>query len=541
MADQKININIGSSYNGSGMTRAMGAVDNLSRTAKSTARAVGGLAGAFEGLGGTAAKSIGAVAGGLGALATGGIFGAIIFGVTTIISLFQKWKAENNGIEKTKQVLDGIKTSTDKLTSGLNASISNIDKYTQSVNKLTTAHLRLADAQAKTKKAALETQIENMPEGGSGEDIASQLKQKGEAGLSIARIDADAAKEQADAKVAGAESKIKAVSDKLALLDDTMSKLKQNLMAYDEELEKAKSLLYIRQERGAGQGEIDDAKERIKAAEKARNEFVAKTYNPTMQQRNDVLGELNTANVEKKASEQERLNVIADNERKLAKAERAYQQTLGMANAALSEQAERDLQETAETEALATNQQMLADKEEKLQKATSELEAAEKNYAKRLNEAQVAAKAYRDYANGGVYNPNGATAGRKRSGASANNVDNSNGGLFAKAQGWDQRYWQSHWKEAIENGIAPGLSGAKQRDYKNIAQKIARRGEESLTKDERRRKAIYDKLNPELQFAEANKAAEKAKEQRDNIREKINDLKTSIDTINKTIERLTAK
>lgn len=284
-------------------------------------------------------------------------------------------------------MLDGIKTSTDKLTSGLNASISNIDKYAQSVNRLTAAHLKLADAQAKAKKAALETQIENMPEGGSGEDIAGQLKQKGEAELKIARIDADAAKGQADSKVAGAESKIKAVSDKLALLDDTMSKLKQSLAAYDEELDKAKTLLYVRQERGAGQGEIDDAKERIKAAEKARNEFVAKTYNPTMQQRNDVSDELNTANVEKKAAEQERLNVIADNERKLAKAERAYQQTLGMANAALSERAEQDAIETATQEAHAMNQQMLADKEEKLAKATSELEAAEKNYAKRLNEA----------------------------------------------------------------------------------------------------------------------------------------------------------
>lgn len=62
-----------------------------------------------------------------------------------------------------------------------------------------------------------------------------------------------------------------------------------------------------------------------------------------------------------------------------------------------------------------------------------------------------------------------------------------------------------------------------------------------MTKDEKRRKAIYDKLNPELQFAEANKAAEKAKDRRDGIREKINDLQTSIDTINNTIERLTAK
>lgn len=88
MADQHVKIGIGTSYDGSGMSRAMGAIDNLSRTAKSTARAVGGIAGAFDGLGGSAARSIGAIAGGLGALATGGIFGGIIFGLTTIIGLF---------------------------------------------------------------------------------------------------------------------------------------------------------------------------------------------------------------------------------------------------------------------------------------------------------------------------------------------------------------------------------------------------------------------------------------------------------------------
>lgn len=88
MADQKVNINIGSSYNGAGMSKALGAVNSMSNNAKRAAGAVGQLAGAFEGLGGTASKSISAVASGLGAIATGGVFGAIIFGVTTVISLF---------------------------------------------------------------------------------------------------------------------------------------------------------------------------------------------------------------------------------------------------------------------------------------------------------------------------------------------------------------------------------------------------------------------------------------------------------------------
>ncbi len=40
--------------------------------------------------------------------------------------------------------------------------------------------------------------------------------------------------------------------------------------------------------------------------------------------------------------------------------------------------------------------------------------------------------------NGGLWNPNGATPGRRRSGASANNVDNEgNWSTFAKPEGWE--------------------------------------------------------------------------------------------------------
>ena len=41
-------------------------------------------------------------------------------------------------------------------------------------------------------------------------------------------------------------------------------------------------LLYARQERNASKSEITEAKKQLKAAEDARNEFVAKHYNPTM-------------------------------------------------------------------------------------------------------------------------------------------------------------------------------------------------------------------------------------------------------------------
>ena len=41
MADQRVNINIGSSYNGAGMSKALGAVQTMSGQARKAAGAVG--------------------------------------------------------------------------------------------------------------------------------------------------------------------------------------------------------------------------------------------------------------------------------------------------------------------------------------------------------------------------------------------------------------------------------------------------------------------------------------------------------------------
>ena len=138
-----------------------------------------------------------------------------------------------------KSRLDGIKESTEKLTSGVSSGLSKIDKYTSAVDKLTNAHLRLAAAQADAKKATINNELENMPTGGSGEDIANQIMANAEASRKITQIDADTAKGQADAKVAGAENKIKALTDKMKLLDETIDGLRIGLGKYDNELAKA--------------------------------------------------------------------------------------------------------------------------------------------------------------------------------------------------------------------------------------------------------------------------------------------------------------
>ncbi len=543
MASQNIRINIGSSYNGAGMKQAMDSVNTLSNTAKKTAGAVGQLAGAFDGLGGTASKTIGAISGGLGALATGGIFGAIIFAVTSIVGLFQKWSEEEKGIDKLNKTIDGIKESTEKVSTSTSSAIGKIDKYTASIDKLTAAHLRLANAQAKAKKNALDESVEAMPDG-TDEQQADRLMRQAVVDKMKVQIDADSAKGAADAKVQGAENKLKALEDKLKLLDDSLGKLSENLTSYDGTIAKAQQKLYARQERKASKDEIEEATEELKAAVKARNEFVAKTYNPTIQQKNDVVNEMKSATVDRQAAEQERANVIAENTKKLKVAEDAYNGAMVMAANVRERETIQAEQLVAEQLARAANIQALDEREQELEEATKQLADAEQQYAWKLKDARNALAAFQTIQNGGIWNPNGVQIGGRinaRQGASANNMDNAGFSDFAKPKGWEERWAQTHADYAAANGIVTGMSKKDQREYNNLANKMFEGGRNALSKSEQKRWDELKKKDPEYQAQLAERNAEKAKDKRDDLKTKIGELKTSVDTIKTYLENLGLK
>ena len=100
MADQRINIAIGSSYNGAGMQKALGAVDTMSKTAGKAASAVGQLGGALGGLDGTAGKAIGAVTKLTGALAMGGPLGLAVAGVATLVGITKDYQEKQEAAAK---------------------------------------------------------------------------------------------------------------------------------------------------------------------------------------------------------------------------------------------------------------------------------------------------------------------------------------------------------------------------------------------------------------------------------------------------------
>jgi len=100
-------------------------------------------------------------------------------------------------------------------------------------------------------------------------------------------------------------------------LDDKKSTL-------EREVAKAKNLLYVRRERNADEDEIKEAQDQLKEAVKALNDFINKTYNPTVRQLNDAQQELKIQEANLKAAEKERENVLAENSKKMKAAEDAY-------------------------------------------------------------------------------------------------------------------------------------------------------------------------------------------------------------------------
>ena len=277
---------------------------------------------------------------------------------------------------------------------------------------------------------------------------------------------------------------------------------------------------------------------------KARNEFVAKTYNPTVQQKNDVQNEIKTATVERQAAEQERANVVADNTKKLKVAEAAYRGSLVQAANVRDRETIEAEQLMAEQEARAASIQALDEREQELEAATKELADAEQQYAWKLKDARNALKAFQTIQAGGVWNPNGAQIGGRingRQGASANNGDNAGFSDFAKPKGWEERWAQTHADYAAANGIVTGMSKKDQREYDNLANKMVEGGIGALSKSQRSRWGELRKKDPEYQAELAEKNAEKAKGKRDDLKTKVSELKTSVDTIKQYLENLGLK
>lgn len=489
MADQKININIGSSYSGEGMNAAMGAVNNLSRTAGKVAGAVGRLGETFEQLGGTAGKAIGSVSNMIGALAMGGPMGLAIAGVTALISVWQthnekvaeaKRKAEELNKEKKKLATEGMQEIKKQLESQLQL----FDQIAARWNKLSTAiqnvnksYTDLAGSFDNVEQAELAKKIQNDVDAAKTEEerqriIArgnvemSKLKAQASIGVAQAQVQratenlsgdngATARREQAETNLKRAESKAKTHSQALG---DFMSQ-KSAAFNFFDEIRKLKE-----------SGNLIEAKQKyngLTARGKADVDMAEQLYNNNQAASKAVQG----AKDRLKAAQQE--EEIANN--KLLEATNNL--TTARLNAETSvkkaEQQERDLlkaqKEAVEKQKQRNNlQKQLNDlqrQDAKDQKALDEkIKDAKKDLTDATKKAAELQDAFNNTPNGGIYNPNnqglnpnGVFAGgraRGNTGPASNNSDNENNFTsFAKPEGWDDRWVKSHPKLAKQMGI----------------------------------------------------------------------------------------
>ena len=149
--------------------------------------------------------------------------------------------------------------------------------------------------------------------------------------------------------------------------------------------------------------------------------------------------------------------------------------------------------------------------DKKVEDAKEALAKAQEDYADKLRDYQKKMDNLEQY---GYFNPNHAQAGerRRRSGAAANNEDWGNWGNFAKPEGWDQRYWQTHPGEAAAAGVNPGMNSNQQSRYNQLANKMANGGLNALSDSEKAEWNQLKQLDPEEQkkkMEEAIKDAEK--------------------------------
>lgn len=174
----------------------------------------------------------------MSALATGGIFGAIIFGVTTLVSWLSKLGEQEKPIEKMKKSLEGINESTEKIVRTSNDAISKIDKTTSAVDRLTAAQLRLANAEAKAQKNALDAQVEGLTEDGTDEGAARNIMTRAGAEKAKVQIDAQTAQRAADAIVQGIERKIQGLNGVAgkdgATIDGKIETLRKTIYGYKD-------------------------------------------------------------------------------------------------------------------------------------------------------------------------------------------------------------------------------------------------------------------------------------------------------------------
>ena len=555
MADQKINIAIGSSYNGTGMNNALGAVDKLSKTAGKAAGAVGSLGSALGGMGGKAGQAIGAVTKLTGALAMGGPIGLAIAGVTALVAAFQNYKEKQEQAAKAAQehakklkelqaeaekkawkaFVDDLARGRTEATNMATAleKVVNLEKalaQAKQSNANATANLEQAELAAAT---AAKARAESTPEGkalaqASGNVAMSRLR--GQTSVSNAQANLSSATSTLQSSEAGYNAMVEVYDalerqaqeleqkwkeqnedkiEEVRLLEttnaETLSAVRTDAQIAEELMKQdanyQKRLKAIRDEQASVNAKITESglrvatlREQQEAAEKALTQAKVQA----------AADEAAAIEAEKQARE---AKLVAEDKaigERLAAEEKIAQTKL--------EQEIAEAKYLGDIEEKERNERQAAKNAEEMKTLDEAIKIAKQDLADAIKRTGRAYDASRAIAANGIYNPNGAATGGRRNarrGASANNTDNAGFTDFAKAEGWDARWAQTHQAQAAALGIQAGLSKKEQREYGKLQDKWNGNPEGMSDSELKRFKELRDK-DPEARAAKARREEEKA-------------------------------
>ena len=150
-----------------------------------------------------------------------------------------------------------------------------------------------------------------------------------------------------------------------------------------------------------------------------------------------------------------------------------------------------------------------------MKRLNEEIKDAKEQLKEAIDKERRAFDAAEAAADGGVYNPNGATPGRPRGnvGPESNNTDNANGGAFAQSKSFLPNWAASHPEQARALGMEPGLSKKDQANKARLMDKMANGGYDSLGESD---KKLWDDIksrDPEEKAKQAEKEREKKEQE----------------------------
>lgn len=175
MAGQKINIDIQTKADTTGLKNVGKGLDHAVKGAGKAAGALAGLGGVIGEINGPAAKATRAIGGMLGAFMTGGPIGMAIAGVAMLVSKFVSLK--NAQEEARKQ---DLRDKLEREKKALKEAADEAERYAAALSSLKKAQLGQAGAETEAANAAVDADTAAKTRGGVDENDAKIIKAQGE-------------------------------------------------------------------------------------------------------------------------------------------------------------------------------------------------------------------------------------------------------------------------------------------------------------------------------------------------------------------------